>query len=97
MDAVQVPVSHNEAEQRFEARIGEAVATVNYQMNDGTITFTHTEVPEELEGKGIAGQMAKAALDYARGNALKVVPRCSFIAGYIQRHPEYQALVHDPS
>jgi uncharacterized protein len=29
----------------------------------------------------------------ARSRGLKVVPRCSFVAGYLRRHPEYQDLV----
>jgi len=53
------------------------------------------EVPLALEGKGIGNELAKAALDYARSEGLRVVPRCRFIAAYIKRHPQYQDLVEE--
>ena len=69
------------------------LAVSAYRRNDDTIIFTHTEVPPHLEGKGIGNQLARAALDYARSEELKVVPRCPFISAFIRRHPEYQDLV----
>jgi predicted GNAT family acetyltransferase len=52
-------------------------------------------VPAKLEGKGIGNALAAAALDYARSEGLRVVPRCEFIAAFIRRHREYQDLVDD--
>jgi len=57
------------------------------------ITFTHTEVPEELEGQGIASQLARFALEDARACGLAVIPLCPFINAYIRRHQEYLPLV----
>jgi predicted GNAT family acetyltransferase len=53
----------------------------------------HTEVPEALEGHGIAGKMAQFALEDAHARHLAVIPRCPFVAGYIRRHPAYADLV----
>jgi len=50
-------------------------------------------VPRELEGRGLAGKMAKVALEDARARRLLVIPRCPFVAGYMRRHPEYLDLV----
>ncbi len=88
-----VDVSNNEAEQRYEARVDGRLAILAYQQEGGRIVYTHTEVPEELEGQGIAGKLTRVALDDARDGRLTVVPRCPYVAGYIQRHPEYQDLV----
>jgi len=88
-----VDVSNNEAEQRYEARVDGRLAVLAYQQEGGRIVYTHTEVPEELEGQGIAGKLTRVALDDARAQRLAVVPRCPYVAGYIQRHPEYQDLV----
>lgn len=93
MDTKDLEIRHNEAEQRFETRVGEELALIEYQQSGHSITFTHTEVPEEFEGRGVGGQLARAALDYARQQQLKVVPLCSFVAAYIKRHAEYQDLV----
>lgn len=57
------------------------------------ITFVHTEVPSELEGRGVGGELVRSGLEYARSNALRVVPQCSFVASYLKRHPEYTDLV----
>jgi uncharacterized protein len=57
------------------------------------IVFLHTEVPKAIEGHGVAGKLARAALEYARDEGLGVIARCPFVAAYVRRHPEYQALL----
>ena len=88
-----VAVVMNEAAHRFEARVGEAVAFAEYRLRDGVMILPHTEVPDAFEGRGVASQLAKAALGYAREQGLEVAPACSFMAGYIARHPEWHDLV----
>ena len=90
-------VKNNEAEHRFELEVDGQTAISEYQRRNGTIVFTHTEVPLKLEGKGIGNALARSALDYARSEGLQVVPRCPFIAAFIKRHPEYQDLVDEKS
>ena len=68
-------------------------ALAAYRLKPGVITFTHTEVPKELGGRGIGSQLAKGALDQARERGLKVVPLCPFIKAYIEKHPEYADLL----
>jgi predicted GNAT family acetyltransferase len=89
-------VVNNAAAHRFEISIDGRSARVEYHLRDQqTIVFTHTEVPAELQGRGLAPKLAKAALDHARAANLKVIPICPFVAGYIDRHPEYGDLVVD--
>ena len=83
----------NPEETRFEADVDGHIAFVSYLRRDDTIFFTHTEVPRELEGRGIGSALARAVLDRARAEHWKVVARCPFIAKYVERHPEYQSLV----
>lgn len=80
---------------RYEARIAgqDAVGIAAYRLDGDTITFTHTEVPEELEGHGVGSALARFALDDARRRGLAVIPRCAFMASYIERHPAYADLV----
>ena len=84
---------HEEARRRFEVEEEGAKAILTYELRDGTIVFTHTIVPEKIEGRGIGGRLAKAGLAYAREQGLKVVPQCSFVRAYIERHPEYADLL----
>ena len=86
-------VRNNEEAGRFEIDVDGEIAVSNYIIRGKTIYFTHTEVPSAAEGRGIGNILARAALDYARANRLRVVPRCKFIAAFIKRHPEYQDLV----
>lgn len=88
-----IDVVDNPEESRFEARVNGQVAFVSYLRRGDTIFFTHTEVPKELEGHGLGSVLARAVLERARAEHWKVVARCPFIAKYIERHPEYQALV----
>lgn len=78
---------------RYETQVGGQLAFAEYMLTGPNITFTHTEVPEELEGRGIASQLARFALDDARARGLAVIPLCPFISAYIRRHREYQPLV----
>lgn len=89
----QVTVRDNREASQYEAELEGALGLAAYRLRGDTIVFTHTEVPEALEGRGIAAQIVRFALDDARARGLKVVPRCPYVAGFIARHPEYQDLV----
>jgi len=86
-------IRNNPEQQRIETEVDGHLAKIAYRLAENKIIFTHTEVPPELEGRGIASQMAKFALEYAKQAGLQVVPLCPFVYSYIQRHPEYQELV----
>ena len=86
-------VSHNVPKHRFEVDTPEGVAHLRYIAKGDLLHLVHTEVPTALEGLGIGSSLAHAALEYAKGKALRVVPRCRFVKAYIDEHPEYQRLV----
>jgi predicted GNAT family acetyltransferase len=88
-----LPVIHNLAAKRFEVNVDGKTAFSKYLLVGEKMIIEHTEVPVELEGKGIAGTMVRTALDYARQQRLRVMPLCPFTAGFIHRHPQYQDLV----
>ena len=85
----EVAVENNKIRQRFEIRMDGHLAKLNYRVNDGEIDLIHTEVAEELGGRGLGNKLVEAALAYARDNKLKVVPSCSFVSNYLARHPEW--------
>lgn len=91
--AVAVAVGNNTEAHRFEAVVDDETAFSQYRLRDGLIIFVHTIVPPALEGKGVGGALARAGLAFAREQSLKVVATCSFIAGFIAKHPEYQDLL----
>jgi predicted GNAT family acetyltransferase len=83
----------NAAQHRFELDADGRTAVAYYTLASGVITFTHTEVPIEVSGRGIGSRLVHAALTDAQARGLKVVPRCSFVSAYIARHPEFAELV----
>lgn len=68
-------------------------AVVAYTLENGVMTFTHTEVPEALEGQGVGSALVRYALDDARKRGLRVIPHCPFVGGFIRKHPEYADLL----
>jgi len=88
-----IVVVDNPEENRFETQLDGHTAFVSYLRRGDTIFFTHTEVPKELEGRGLGSALAKAVLEKARAEHWQVVARCPFIAKYVERHPEYQSLL----
>jgi predicted GNAT family acetyltransferase len=91
---VESVVNDNPDKHRFEVSADGQVAGFSaYRLRDGAITFTHTEIDPSFEGKGLGSTLARAALDEARSRGLRVYAQCPFIAGYIDKHPEYQDLL----
>ena len=97
-DDTTVTVTDNSEEQRFEAHVGgELAGFAEYRLREGVIVFTHTEVDDAFEGRGVGTQLARQALDAVReAGERRVVPRCPFIKAWIDRHPDYRSLLHDP-
>ena len=91
--ASDVLVRHNPAENRFEAEVDGKLSVADYQLRGKEMVMTHTLVPPQLRGRGIAEQLVRKALDYARSENLRVVPACSYVDLFIRRHPEFQSLV----
>ena len=90
-----IVVTNNEAEQRYEVRVaGELAGSASYEATEDLIVFTHTEVDDAFEGQGVGSALAQGALDDVKVEGRRrVVARCSFIKGWIDRHPDYQALL----
>lgn len=92
-----LPIVDNTRESRFEVTVDGEVAFLGYTRDAARVIYHTTRVPTALEGRGIAGQLTKHALDTARASGLKVVPGCSFVASYVARHPEYADIVEESS
>lgn len=84
----------NDEAHRFEVTLGGEVAFAEYRLQGDSILLPHTVVPDAFAGKGVGSLLAETALTYARDHGLKVKPTCPFMAGYIKKHVEWQALVH---
>ena len=73
---------------RFVSHHPEGDAFIDYRRDGDRLVIVHTEVPEELGGRGLAADLVRAAVDHAAANSLTVVPECSMARGWLERHPE---------
>nr|WP_277602172.1 GNAT family N-acetyltransferase [Georgenia faecalis] len=97
-DPPEVPmdpqISDNTEAGRFEASVdGDVVGQLTYRRNPDVLVLTHTVVEPAAEGKGVGSALARAALDAARSEGLPVMPVCTFVEAWIERHPDYADLV----
>jgi hypothetical protein len=90
---IKLEIRHNPEARRFEAFVDGELCRADYRMAGEVMHIVHTEVPYTLEGRGLAAQVVRAALDYARANGLKVVPACGYVRAYMRRHKESQDLL----
>jgi hypothetical protein len=88
-----IDVTRNESASRFEATVDGHLCIADYRLQDGVMVMPHTLVPPALEGRGIAAELVRTALAWARAEGLKVKALCSYVALYMRRHPETQDLL----
>ncbi|VAX23400.1 Predicted acetyltransferase [hydrothermal vent metagenome] len=83
----------NEQLKQYEFHIDKFVPKIEYIKEKDKIYLTHTEVPTNLEGKGIGSDLVKNVLEDIERKNLTLIPLCPFVALYIKRHPEWKKLV----
>lgn len=90
---MEFPITNDHAASRFSIEVDGVRCVLDYILQNGTMTITHTGVPNAVGGRGIAAALTRHALETARTRGWKVRPVCSYAVVYIERHPEYQSLV----
>ncbi|MFL9843116.1 GNAT family N-acetyltransferase [Flavobacterium rhizosphaerae] len=85
----------NDEYNQFELDIEGGSAFLEYFQEEDKLFLTHTEVSKELRGKGYAAELVKRTLQYAKDNNLMVVPGCSYVAHYVNEHPEWNSVLSE--
>ena len=93
MNYDDVKLINNTEAHNFELFVDEQLSFIDYKMRDNKVYLIHTEVPAELQGKGVAEALVTKAFDYAEQHQLKVVPLCSYVQAFLKRHPEWNKIV----
>ena len=89
-----VEVSEEPARSRFTVTVdGRPAGTAAYELREGAVAFTHTEVDPAYEGRGVGSALVRGALDRVRARDQQILAECPFVAAYVQRHPEYGDLL----
>ena len=94
MTAMATEVHDAPERSRYEITVDDELAGfAEYERHHDSIAFTHTEIDSRFEGRGLASQLIRAALDAVRATGTPVLPFCPFVRGFIERHPDYLELV----
>ncbi|MGA3157993.1 MAG: GNAT family N-acetyltransferase [Steroidobacteraceae bacterium] len=92
MAAITEPVVLVPEHHRYEMRLGDAVAFIDYRREGTIVALTHAEVPAALNGRGIGSALVRGTLELIKAAGEQVRPLCSFVAAYMAQHPEYEGL-----
>lgn len=96
-DTAAVTIKHREQGEggRYVARV-EGESSIGYlewePRGDDVRVATHTVVPKEIGGRGIAGQLVDRLIADAREEGFRIVPQCSYVAKKFDDHPEWADL-----
>jgi len=91
---VETEVRNNREQSRYELVVdAEVVGVADYRREGDALVFPHTQVKSSVRGRGMGARLVQAALDDVRAEGHRVVPRCWFVAEFIDANPEYQDLL----
>ena len=90
-----IPVHLNKDKHRFEMHVDGESAIINYRQSGNVVNLIHTEVPESLEGQGVAAALVQKTLEYLEEHHLTMVPSCSYVQHFLQEHPEWYRIAAD--
>ncbi|MEG0697712.1 GNAT family N-acetyltransferase [Algoriella sp.] len=93
-ELVPLQVEKNPATSRFELVVDGYTAFIDYKQEDDVIKLIHTEVPEELAGRGVAAALVEKTLNYLEENKNSLFPYCPYVFAYIKKHPDWKRIVN---
>ena len=85
MSGKDFQVQHRPDQQRFVAVVDGMTGFLSYELGDGVVAMTHTIVPPEIGGRGIAAELSRTAVAWARAEGLQIDPQCSYVRSWLAR------------
>ncbi|ULQ56528.1 N-acetyltransferase [Flavihumibacter rivuli] len=90
---IELPFERNDKGERFEMKVGNELAFIEFKQKDEKVYLIHTEVTPGLEGRGAATAVIEKTLQYLEANHYRLIPLCPLVVAYLKRHPEWNILV----
>lgn len=84
-------ITHDTNARKFWAKGDncEDMGVIEYTVSEnGDIYATHTNVPRQYKGQGIARQLLDALVAFAESKGAKIVPICSYVIATFKKHPD---------
>lgn len=88
-----IPLIQNKEMQQFEMHINGSTALIAYEENGNNYALIHTEVPEALEGKGIASVLVLKVFKFIEAEGRSIIPLCPYVKSYLDKHPEWNRII----
>jgi predicted GNAT family acetyltransferase len=86
-------VVDNQEASRLEVRAAAGLAELTYHTRGNRLVLIHTEVPTALGGRGIGGELVRAAIEKAAAGGMTIVPLCPYARAWLERHPDEAAKI----
>jgi len=90
-----LPVSHKETARRGRFHIGVGAELTYTRPAEAVMKVNHTLVDKEHRGKGLAPQLYRAMVQFARENQRKVIPICPFVITMFEQNPQDADVLKD--
>ena len=87
-DRFDEAVTDNPSASRSEVSVDGQLAVLVYDRRPQSLVLLHTEVPRALRGRHIGSALAKAAIQSARIQGIRIVAVCPFVKRYIEQHQQ---------
>lgn len=90
---MELDIRHDEQARKYTAtQDGREVGLLTYRVvGEGLVDFTHTYVPPEHRGRGIAEKLVEHALEETTRRGLRFQASCWYVGGFARRHPKFKA------
>ena len=92
---VLMEIKHDIDNQKFSVVIDGLESHLEYIKNNQILNVIHTYVPSFLRGRGIAAKLVEAVIEYAKSNNFRIIPSCSYVKVYFDRHSENKSLLYN--
>jgi Predicted acetyltransferase len=90
---IALEVIKNDENHRFQLLVDGYIAFIDFKQEDQLIKLIHTEVPDELGGRGVAAALVEKTLEYLETHQYLLYPYCPYVFAYIKKHPEWKRIV----
>lgn len=89
---IDLDIHHDEQAKRYTVTSGgQEVGLLTYRvLGEHLVDFTHTYVPPEHRGRGIAEKLVEHALEETLRRGYRFHASCWYVDGYARRHPRFQ-------
>ena len=95
-DKTGAPTEVSAESDRFTIAVeGQQVGLAEFTDREGRRIFTHTEVADKFEGRGLATILVREALEATLDAGLHIVAVCPLVAAFVKKNHEFDDVV-DP-